>query len=151
MDTFEAIINFAIRHEENENQFYRNLAEKAESKDLKKHLLEHAAQELEHKKHLEKILKQHRLPNGQYRYPDPDLKIANYTLAVDPPTETIGYQDALILAAKQEQEAERLYRDLAKTAQDKELKETFIFLAEQEAKHRHQLETEYDDEILTEG
>ncbi|MBF0187464.1 MAG: ferritin family protein [Magnetococcales bacterium] len=146
MNTFEEVIRFAIKHEEHEEAFYRTMAERAENADLKEHLLEHARQEVDHKQRLMDILTSGSTPSGDGRLPDSDLKISDYALAVEPiDTENIGYQDALVLAAKQEREAERLYRDMAARVEDAKIKELFLFLAEQEGKHRNALEKEFDD------
>lgn len=151
MDHIEKILDFAIRQEEAEANFYQGMAKRAESADLRRMLLEHAEQERDHKNKLEAILASHRIPGGNRRFANPDLRIADYAVADSIGTGELNYQDALILAAKREQAAERLYRDLAQQAADAETAALFTFLAEQESKHRHQIEVDYDDDILKEG
>ncbi|MBF0369483.1 MAG: ferritin family protein [Magnetococcales bacterium] len=149
MNSFDEIIQYAMEHEEKEAAFYEEMAERSESKDQKEAMLVHANEEREHKKHLEKIQKNHHLPGGARRYPDPDLKISDYLVVEDHPG-TVSYEEALLLAAKREKAAQKLYLQMAAAADDAELKEVFNFLAEQEGKHGSRLEAEYDD-TLKEG
>lgn len=150
MNTFEEIIQFAIHQEEAEERFYLELANRAENADLRGEMEQQAGEERTHKARLEQILAQHRLPGGTARQPDPDLRIVDYssTEAID--LHKMGYQDALLLAAKRERVAEQLYRDLARQAVANELRETLLFLADQEARHRQLLERSYDDQFRRE-
>ncbi|MBF0620816.1 MAG: ferritin family protein [Magnetococcales bacterium] len=153
MNSFEEIILYAIKHEEAEAAFYVSLSEQVENDDVKAAMLHHAEEEVMHKTKLLEILENHRLPSGKKRYPDPDMKMADYAfIEIDTlDVKKISYQDALLAAAKQELAAQKLYEDLAGQATDPDLKATLSFLAEQEGKHRSQLEAEYDDNILTEN
>ena len=150
MKSFDEIIRFAIRNEADEAEFYEKLAEHSESADQKKFLLEQAKEEQEHKRRLEKILARNRLPDGKTLYPDEDLKFSDYLIVRETTGESISFEDALLMAANREKVIERFYRDMANVATDAELKETFLFLAEQEAKHKNLLEQAYDD-TLKEG
>ena len=76
-----------------------------------------------------------------------DLKIGDY-LVEEKPSATMDYQSALILAMKQEKAAFRLYSDLAASADDAEIRELFLGLAQEEAKHKLRFEVEYDDDYL---
>jgi rubrerythrin len=49
---------------------------------------------------------------------------------------------------KREKAAYRLYLDLAAVAEAEELTETFLWLAQEEAKHKLRFEIEYDDQVL---
>ncbi len=62
----------------------------------------------------------------------------------------MDYKDALVLARKKEKAAYRLYLDLAEITNSKEMKDAFLFLAQEEAKHKLRFEIEYDDIILNE-
>jgi rubrerythrin len=77
-----------------------------------------------------------------------DLKIADYVMDVEPSSD-LDYQDALILAMKEEKAAFRLYSDLAAATDDEALRVTLLALAQEEAKHKLRFEIEYDDHILT--
>ncbi len=150
MHSFDEVIEHAIQHEMEEARFYEELAERSESTDQKEAMLEHARQEREHKRHLEKILAQHRLPGGSRVFPDPDLHLSDYMVVQDSGTGTLDYEAALLLAAKREKVAQRLYQDMANQSTDPELKKVFAFLAEEEGRHASKLEQEFDD-TLTEG
>ncbi|MBF0142415.1 MAG: ferritin family protein [Magnetococcales bacterium] len=150
MNSFEEVIQHAMDHEEKEAQFYRELAGRAESADVREAMMAHAREEEEHRRHLEKIMANHRLPSGKRRYPDPDLKISDYAVVSTSASGPLSYEEALLMAAKKEKMAERLYRDLARKATDPELRKVFEFLADQESSHGKRLEQQYDD-TLKEG
>ncbi|MBF0455075.1 MAG: ferritin family protein [Magnetococcales bacterium] len=145
MKSFEEIIKFAMQHEDEEAAFYESLADRSQSQDQKNALLAHAAEEREHKRHLEKILENGSLPNGPFITPDQDMELADLLVSAAPESGNIDFEDALILASKREKSAEKFYHTLAGETDDPDLKKTLIFLAEQEAKHANQLEREYDD------
>lgn len=147
MHSFEEVIQYAIKHEEDEAAFYREMAARSKTADLKEIMLDHARQEEDHKRRLQVILENNCLPTGRRRYPDPDLKLADFLVAEDRPTGQLGYEESLLLAAKREKKAQRLYQELASQAEEPELKAALAFLAEQEGKHANALEQEYDDTL----
>jgi rubrerythrin len=49
---------------------------------------------------------------------------------------------------KREEQSVKLYTALREPVQDEGLKKVFSFLAQEETKHKYQLEKIYDDEIL---
>ena len=77
-----------------------------------------------------------------------DLKIGDY-LVEEEPTGDLDYQGALILAMKQEKAAFKLYSDLAASTDDDGIRNLFLSLAQEEAKHKLRFEIEYDDNILS--
>jgi rubrerythrin len=52
---------------------------------------------------------------------------------------------------KKETDSFRLYRDLAAITVDEDLKNTFLTLAQEEAKHKLRFETEYENIVLKEN
>jgi rubrerythrin len=74
------------------------------------------------------------------------MKISDYFVS-DKETKDIEYQEALILAMKREKAAFKLYKKLSKMTTDNELKEFFLQLANEEAKHKMNFEIEYDNII----
>jgi rubrerythrin len=52
---------------------------------------------------------------------------------------------------KEEKAAFRLYTDLAERTPDPAIRQTFLSLAQEEAKHKLRFEIEYDDYILKEN
>ena len=147
MHSFEEVIHFAIKNEEKEEAFYRDMATRARTADQREILLDHARQEQDHKKRLELILANNALPDGSRRYPDPDMQLSDYLVVEEQGTGLIGFQESLLLAAKREKQARRLYQELATQSADPELKKTLLFLAEQEDKHANALEQAYDDTL----
>ena len=79
-----------------------------------------------------------------------DLKIGDYLVDAEPGPD-MDYQDALILAMKQEKAAFKLYTDLAATTTEPDLHNLLLALAQEEAKHKLRFEVEYDEQILTEN
>jgi len=79
-----------------------------------------------------------------------DLKIGDYLVDTEPVPD-MDYQQALILAIKREAAAIKLYSDLASVAPDEDLRRLLLTLSEEETKHKHRFEVEYDDHILTEN
>lgn len=79
-----------------------------------------------------------------------DLKIGDYLVEAEPGPE-MDYQQALILAMKQEKAAFKLYTDLAEATEDPSLRDLLLGLAQEEAKHKLRFEVEYDEHVLTEN
>ena len=79
-----------------------------------------------------------------------DLKIGDY-LVEQKPSASMDYQSALILAMKQEKAAFRLYTDLAASTDDDNVRDLFLGLAQEEAKHKLRFEVEYDEDFLREN
>ena len=63
----------------------------------------------------------------------------------------MDYQQALILAMNKEKAAFRMYTDLAAAAPEEGLRNTFLALAQEEAKHKLRFEIEYDEEVMSEN
>ena len=79
-----------------------------------------------------------------------DMKISDYVVTEESGPD-MDYQDALILAMKQEKVAFRLYLDLAEQVDNEDQKALFLSLAQEEAKHKLRFEIEYDDFVLNEN
>lgn len=147
LDSFDDILDFAIDKETEANQFYADLAKKMKNLAMREVFEAFAAEELGHKVKLEGI-KQSKViktaPN------ETDLHIADYVVEVEPGPD-MDYQDALVLAMKNEKAAFRLYLDLANQVANEEQKSLFLSLAQEEAKHKLRFEIEYDDVVLKES
>ena len=148
MTIIDEILNFAIDREEEAAAFYTELAGKAKQKHMADLLLSFAAEERGHKAKLLAV------KGGKRLAPKPgkvmDLQIADYTVDVKP-SANMRYEDVLIVAMKNEKAAFRLYTDLAATADDPETQQTFLALAQEEAKHKLRFELEYDERVLAEN
>ncbi len=60
----------------------------------------------------------------------------------------MSYQDIIITAMKREEASVRLYNDLANLSADTSVKQLFLNLTAEEAKHKLKFEKIYNDEIL---
>ena len=144
MGTFTGTLDFAIQREEQAYHFYTTLARKATTEEMQLTLINFAEEELRHKAKLSDMKRQKaKPPNEKIR----DLKISDYVTDVEP-TPDMTYKDALIVAMKKETNAFRLYRDLGAITVDEDLRNIFITLAQEEAKHKLHFETEYKNAIL---
>ena len=150
MDEFnsiEEILDFAIAGEIEASKFYTDLAGQMDNPAMREVFEGFAKEELGHKARLEGVRK-----GNIQTTPEEvtDLKIADYMVDVEP-SPNMDYQSAIILAMKKEKAAFKLYTTLASKMQDPELRNIFLSLAQEEAKHKLRFEIEYDDEIMKEN
>lgn len=146
-DSLQAILDFAIDKEMEANQFYVGLAKKMKTPAMRQVFEGFAKEELGHKAKLEAI------KQGQKAEPVQnvtDLRIADYMVDVEAGPD-MSYQDALVLAMKNEKAAFRLYVDLADQVENEDQRAIFLALAQEEAKHKLRFEIEYDEAVLTEN
>lgn len=144
----EEILSFAIEREQEAHDFYVDLAKKMDHADMTQIFTQFAQEELGHKAKLEAIRSGKKLLPTQGKVLD--LKLAEYLVKVDASGD-LDYQQALILAMQKEKAAFRLYSDIAKATDNEEMKQTFLALAQEEAKHKLRFEVEYDEKILVEN
>lgn len=152
MSRFESVddvLDFAIAAEAEACEFYADLAAKASNDQMRRVFEEFAREEAGHKVRLEGIKK-----GGAFRSSAAakvtDLKIADYTVPVEVGPD-MNYQDAIVLAMQKEKAAFKLYSDLAWLADDPEMKDMFIMLAQEEARHKLRFEIEFDEIVLKEN
>ena len=143
--TFEDIISFAIEEESGAVKLYKRMSGLVEKPSARIMFDELAAEEAKHEEFFEKL--------SEERVPDlplekvADLKISDYLVNI-PFRPDMEYQDILIMAMKKEESAVKLYNDMAAKVQRQELQKLLKFMAQEEAKHKLRLETEYDDIVL---
>ncbi|NIM90817.1 MAG: hypothetical protein GTO17_07705 [Candidatus Aminicenantes bacterium] len=145
MNTFDEVIFFAIKREEDAIQGYGSMIEVAKTPGINKLLQELQEEERKHKKLLQELTEgkvESYLPTKVI-----DLKISDY-LEEDTLDAEMDFQQLLIFAAKKEQNAVKLYSKLAEESESEELKKLFEFLVEQEKSHKLKLETEYEKHVL---
>ena len=80
----------------------------------------------------------------------PDLKRSDYLVDVEY-EESMAYPDLLRIAMKREEKSLKLYNDLQKNTDKKEIQDLFTLLAQEEANHKLRLETIYDDYMAQQG
>jgi rubrerythrin len=116
------------------------LAGLVEKPEMVKVLSDLAAEELEHKVKLEAV-KAGKVEIGEEEVGK--LDIVDYVKDVELHPK-MNYAELLVVGMKKEETSRKLYTDLAAIVQKQELKDIFLKLAQEEAKHRLRFEFEYD-------
>jgi rubrerythrin len=147
-DSADKILDFAIQNEQLAADFYTRLADKMNAQSMKDVFLQFAEEEKGHKAKLERVRTGKLLLGAEKKIQD--LKIGDNLVEIDLSGD-LSYQEALIVAMKAEKAAFKLYTNLAAATDDDGLKQIFLDLAQEEAKHKLRFEIEYDDNILTEN
>ena len=145
--TVDEVLDFAIENEEEAVSFYTELAESSSRSWMREAFLGFAKEEQGHKAKLIGIKKGGKLKVSEKKVQN--LKIADYQVEITA-TPNMDFQQALVVAMHKEKAAFRLYTDLAGQTDDPELRDAFLALAQEEAKHKLRFEIEYDD-LLTEN
>jgi rubrerythrin len=145
MNTVEEILDYAIDQEQQAADFYADLAQRVEKGGMKDILMDFAREEETHRDRLLAVKKGEHALTAHAEVVD--LKITDYLVDVEA-TESISYQDALIVAMKRERAAFQLYSDMAEKVAEEDLREVFLGLAKEEAKHKLFFESQYDERIL---
>ncbi len=143
--TTEEILDFAIENEELAAKFYGDLSKKATDAAMKATFEDMAREEIGHKKKLQAFKESGSLEPSKEQILD--LKMSDYLVDVEV-SDSMEYQDVLILAMKREKAAFKLYKDMAAACRDQDLKQVLLGLAQEEAKHKLHFEIEYDDQEL---
>ena len=144
-DSVDDILDFAIDREQVAVDFYLGLADTMEKDWMKKVFTQFAKEEKGHKAKLMAVKKGKRMVSAAEKVQD--LKIGDYLVDVEPAAD-MSYQQVLVIAMKREKVAFKLYNDLAERVDDAEIKDLFLGLAQEEAKHKLRFEVEYDDMIV---
>lgn len=144
----QEVLDFAIEKEEEAQHFYMEWSKKLENQNLREQFVIFAGEENKHKEKLQRV------KSGSTFKPSAkqvtDLKIVDYLVDIVA-TPEMDYQEALIVAMRREKASFKFYNDLAAISEDESLRQTFLALAQEEAKHKLRLETEYEKEIYTEN
>jgi len=144
-EKFKEIIEFAINEEREAQKFYKKMQDLTKHDWSKKIFKELEDMEFGHEKLLLKYQNE-----GFEEFDAPkitDLKISNYLADVEL-HDNMSFQEILTVSMKKEEAANKLYSDLSGKANNDATKNLFLKLASEEAKHKLQLETVYDKEIL---
>jgi rubrerythrin len=150
MQTFEsadAVLDFAINEEEEAAKFYTQLADSFAG-PISQIFSGFAKEEEGHKKKLLAVKSGKQFAPVEKKIMD--LKIGDYLADVEAEGE-LDYQQALVIAMKKEKAAFKLYMKLHDTAEDENLRNLMLALAQEEAKHKLRFEIEYDERILREN
>ncbi len=138
MGIYSSTLDFAIQREEQAHRFYTLLARWAKTEEMRAVLTNFAQEELQHKATLRSLKRRKaKPPEEKIR----SLRISDYMSDVKPKLE-MTYEDKLVYIMKKATDSLRLYRDLAAIAADDDLRNTFLALAQDEAKHKKRFKTE---------
>jgi len=138
MGIYSSTLDFAIQREEQAHRFYTLLARWAKTEEIRAVLTNFAQEELQHKATLTSLKRQKAKPPEEKLR---SLRISDYMTDVKPKLE-MTYEDKLVYIMKKATDSLRLYRDLAAIAADDDLRNTFLALAQDEAKHKKRFKTE---------
>ncbi len=149
---FKAILEFAVKKEEQSHALYMMAQKKVDYQSSRKLLKELAQEELKHKEKLLAILAdEKKIPTlGKRTEKIQDLKIVD-AMKDTTLTEDADYQRILVFAAKREKLTHDYYASLAKSLEGTEIGTLFDKLAYEELTHKNRLEREYDEYILKEN
>jgi len=147
-EKFNEVINFAIDGEKEAVKFYKELQQKTKFQARKELMKELENMEKGHIVILENI-RSKGIGNITVKKVT-NLNISEYIVDVKP-YDDMTYQDVLIVAMKKEEQAEKLYKDLAGNFPRTDLETLFLSLANEEAGHKLQFETLYDEHVLKEN
>ncbi len=146
----ESAIQFAIDQEIQAAELYASLLLKSTDPKAQEIFAELRDMEIVHKENLEQFdhddfMKRH---SDQ---PLLDLKLTDYMVEVQA-DQNLSFQETLILAAQREQKTYALYTKLANEFKfDETLYTLFSLLAREELLHKDQIETLYDDTVLSQN
>ncbi len=140
-ETIESILKKAADKENGSYLLYKNAAGHAKHVDIKTVLSELAEEELKHKQaledfNLENLKKQEIEIEEEHRH-----GISDYLISTDEGlSEDSDFKDVLIYAAKREKKAFKFYSSMSKQVGDSELRKLFVWLAQEESKHKEDIE-----------
>lgn len=143
LEKAEDVLRLAISREIEANVFYNLLSQYTDNIQIRDLCIEFASEELEHKAKLE--LELMKLGNTVKPYPiqNQTPKPLDYMVDMSKIMQ-MDYENLLLVAMQKEKISFRLYIDLLSTTTEPTLRETFIELAEEEARHKIRFELEYD-------
>ena len=151
-ENLQEIIDFAIEKEVEAADFYERISRESSMSGVKDMLKELATEERKHQALLAGLDKKG-IADGldSYKYEwIKDIKRSNFAVEMEY-REGMAYNDILMIAAKREEKALELYNKLLDKAETEEEKKVFKMLCQEEAKHKLQFETMYDDYMAKMG
>jgi rubrerythrin len=142
--SIDDIVQYAIDKEIEAAEFYAKAAETIRLEGAKAVLNGYAEEERKHEQIL-KELKANKAKIAEYKFENiPNIKRSDFLVDMEYSPD-MDYVDLMRLAMKREEKASKLYGTLAKSTDDPQHAEFFKMLEQEEAKHKIELETLYDD------
>ena len=143
-EKFKETIQFAIAKEIGASNFYNQAGEKADHLDTKELLLKFAKEEEGHQRMLEKLTME-KIDKSKIEK-IPDFKTYDYTVENEYRPD-MSYTEIVEMAIIMEEKSLKLFTHLKQTAIDNDLKKIFTFLADEESRHKSELEKLHAEEI----
>jgi len=133
---YNDIFDLLIGEEEKTLQAYNTMARQSESLAHKKTLEQLGREEIRHIIHLKGLRKKY--PGHEF---SSSFQVEAEQVEPNPDgLEKMSHQHILEFAIAEEKKSELLYRDIASQIDDREVNDLFLQIAQQENKHRRQLE-----------
>ena len=145
-DQLRKALDFAIAKERESEAFYKEWAQKAKDPAVQGLFAELAGIEHGHMEMLSHITPEEMTSSSTSEAQD--LRLSEFLVDIHPSAD-LSLQEAMILAMKREEGAIQLYTRLAEM--NGEAKSLFEALAKEEGRHKSMIESEYDENILTEN
>ena len=145
-DQMRKALDFAIAKEKEAEAFYKEWAQKAKDPAVQGLFAELAGIEHGHMEILSQITPEEMAATSNLAVSELGVSDLLVDVKASP---KLNLQEAMILAMKREEGAVALYSRLAEL--NGEARSLFEALAKEEGRHKAKLETEYDDNILTEN
>lgn len=140
----DEILSFAINNEKEAVEFYTSLAKEATRASLKQTFEGFAKEEEKHVSLLSDMTA-NKEKIDSYKFKEiTDLKISDYMVETEY-KEGMPMPEILKIAMKREENAVKLYTNLAGKTDHEDAKKVFMILVQEESKHKLILETMYDD------
>lgn len=142
----DEILEMCIEQEQQAIDLYKMARDQAKDDASRQKFQELVNMETEHKVSLKSFELENYLD-----LPPADLKVTDYLMEPNL-SDNMSTQEILILAAKREDKTANMYQALADHfVNDQKLNTFFQLMADEERRHKHDLETEYENEFLQEG
>ena len=142
--SIDEILEFAIGNEKDAVEFYTSLAKQATRASLKQTFEGFAKEEEKHVSLLSDMtVNKEKIDSYEFKEIT-DLKISDYMVETEY-KEGMPMPEILKIAMKREENAVKLYTNLAGKTDHETAKKVFMILVQEEAKHKLILETMYDD------
>ena len=138
INSYKGIIEYAIGHEVKAYQLYVDLSKRMVYSKTRQLCEKLANEELEHKAKLEKeSAKKCKLISP--------VNLSKYDISDDNVNIFRNCRSMLFFAIKKEQTSAELYRDFAELTKNENARQMFMWLAQEESKHKQQVGLEYNN------
>ncbi|MFH2037388.1 MAG: ferritin family protein, partial [Candidatus Zixiibacteriota bacterium] len=130
----DAVLDFAINKEQEAADFYKDMSARMKKKNIKQIFDQFSLEEMSHKAKLEKVKAGVLTLKADQKITD--LHIVDSMIDNRFTEGEFDVQEAMLAAMNSEKASFKLYTDLANMTADAGLRETFLALAQEEAKHK---------------